>query len=315
MEHAVEHRGKRFANAINVLQRQRRIAQLAILQLSAHQLFYKPFNRLRRRIWHGTHRGFDGVRQHDNGAFLAGRPRSIIAEVRDIHSFSIRLLQRLMVEEHHRRIAMVLHNNLLNLRGQVIFLRQLQAVPGMGRNNGRRNIGIGAIVRVFSHLIFLEIQRPLQFANIMEVGARARKQRICANFFCCRLGQVGHHNRMVICARSLNKQPTQKRLIGISQLQKLAGRSQIKHGFNHRLKANRQHAAEHTANHAPDGVVHHDRQVCGCHQSHCQHHAKVHQRHHKAAQYHAHALRPPLQEMHRYHAADQRGEHQVHQLR
>ena len=116
---------------------------------------------------------------------------------------------------------MMLLNHLEYLHGQMLLLGHLHAVPGMCGQYGRRYAGIGAVMGIVANLVFLEIKRPLELANIVIIRAYACQQRICADCAGGGVGQVGHDYGMVIGAGSLQQQPVQQRLIGIGQLQEL----------------------------------------------------------------------------------------------
>ena len=173
MEHALEHRRKGAANFADVLQRQGRVAQLTVVDLAPHQLSDKLLDGLGRGIGHGTDGGLHRVRQHDDGAFLGLGTAAVVAEIGNVHSLPVRLLQRLMVEVHHRRVAVMLDDDVLNFLGQMVLLGQHHAVPGMGGDNGGGNIGIGMLMRIFAQLVFFKVHGALQLADVVVIGSRA----------------------------------------------------------------------------------------------------------------------------------------------
>ena len=71
VEHAVEHRGEGLADARDVAQGQRRVVQLAVVELAAHELGDELADLLGRGVVHAAHGGLHGIGQHDDGAFLA----------------------------------------------------------------------------------------------------------------------------------------------------------------------------------------------------------------------------------------------------
>lgn len=78
-----------------------------------------------------------------------------------------------MIEEHDRRIAVVLHDDVLNLLGQAVLLGHDEAVAGVSGHDGGAHVGVGVLVGVVADLVFLEIQGALELADVVEIRARA----------------------------------------------------------------------------------------------------------------------------------------------
>ncbi len=269
-------------------------------------------NRLRRRVWNGADSRLHRICQHDDSAFLRRRTLTVIAEVGNVNRLAVRHLQRLVIEEHDGRIAVVLHDNRLDFARQMILLRQQKSVMRMRRHDGGGHIRIGSVVRVFAHLIFLEIQRTLKLADVMEIRARTCQERIRADFFRRRLRQIRDDNRMMIRARSLKQQPSQQRLIRVRQFEQFAWCRQIERRFKHRLESHRNQTAEDTASGRPDRVIHRIEQIAGGHQSDRQNDNHVQHCRNHAGDHHAYALRLVLEETHHDHAGHDAAHHQVH---
>ena len=312
MEHAAQHGGEGLADAVDVQQGQGGIAQLTVLDLAAHEALNEPLNGLGRGIRHGAHGGLNGVRQHHDSALLGGRSGAAIAEVLDIHRLAVRLLERLMVEVHHRGIAVMLDDDPLNLRRQVEALGQGQAIGGMGRQDGGGNIGIRAVMGVIAALVLLEVQRALELADIMEIRAGTGQERIGADSFRRRLGQVRHDDGVMIGAGGFHQQTAQQGLIRIGQLQELGGRRQVEGRLEHRLESDCDQAADHAARHRPHRIGHGVVQIRCRHEAMGQHQRHVHAGHQHAADDGSHTLGFAGEELHGNHAADDAGHQEGH---
>ena len=315
MEHAIQDLAERFANRVDIAQSQRRIAELPVLQLAADKALNELLNRLGRGVRDGAHRRLDGVRQHDDGALLRRRALTVIAEIGNINRLAVRHLQGFVVEVHHGGVAVMLHDNHLDFRRQVVFLRQRQTIAGMRRNNRGGYIWVGAVVRVIAHLVFLEVQRALEFPDVMEIRACARQQRIRADFLRRRFRQIRHHNRVVIRSGRFQQQTAQQRLIRVRQFQQLRGRGEVERRLEHGLEADGNQAAQNAARHRPHGVVHHAGYIVGGHQAHGEDNDHIHHRDNHARNHHADTLRLILQVLHGDDAGDDAREYQMHHFR
>lgn len=209
----------------------------------------------------------------------------------------------------------MLHDNRLDFRRQVVFLRQRQTIAGVRGDNRGGYIRVGSVVRVVAHLVFLEVQRALEFPDVMEIRARARQQRVRADFLRRRFRQIRHHNRVVICAGRFQQQAAQQRLIRIRQFQQLRGRGEVERRLEHGLEADGNQAAQNAARHRPHGVVHHAGYIVGGHQAQGEDDDHVHHRRNHAGNHHAHALRLILQIPHGDRAGNNAREYQMHHFR
>ena len=73
----------------------------------------------------------------------------------------------------------MLKDNALDFRGNMFLLCHQHTVPRMTDQDGGGNIRIRMLMRIVSVLVFLEIHRPFQLADIMIIGSGARQERIC----------------------------------------------------------------------------------------------------------------------------------------
>ena len=315
MEHALKHRRKGAAYFADVLQRQGRVVQLTVVDLAPHQFGDELLDGLGRGIGHGTDGSLHRVRQHDDGAFLGLGTAAVVAEIGNVHSLPVRLLQRLMVEVHHRRVAVMLDDDILNFLRQMILLGQHHAVPGMGGDNGGGNIGIGMLVRIFAQLVFLKVHGALQFADVVVIGSRAAQQGIGPHRFRRRLGQIGHDDGVVIGAGGFDHQPAQNGLIGVGQLQQLGRGRQTEHRLHQRVQRDAQHRRHHGGQGAPQGVVHHHPHGVVSHKADGEDDDHIGKAGQEAAQQHLLAVGLPMKNDDHQKAGDKRNEQKVHDLR
>ena len=311
MEHAVEHRGKGVADARDVAQGQRRVVQLAVVELAAHELGDELADLLGGGVVHAAHGGLHGIGQHDDGAFLALGPAAVVAEIRDIDGLTVGLLQGLVVEEHDRRVAVVLHDDVLNLLGQAVLLGHDEAVAGMRGDDGGAHVGVGVLMRVVADLVFLEIQGPLELADVVEIRARAGQQGIAAHGLGGGLGEVGHDDAVVVGARRLDQQAAQQGVVGIAQLQELSRGGQVEEGLRQRVQRDAQHRGQQRAAGAPQGVCEHVGHGGIGHETDGQDDDDVGDGRHDAAQQHLLAVGPAADDAHGQQAADEGGEQEV----
>ena len=180
MEYAGQHGRERTANLFKVVERQVRAIELPVVQLAANDFANQRVDFLGIRIRQRARRRLDAVRHHDHRGFARLRARALVAECRNVHLIAIEL-QRLIIEEHHRTIAVVLANNIDHRLRNARLLRHRRAVARMRGQNRSGYAGIGAVVRIIAHLVFLKIHRPLEFADIMVIRADAGEQSVRAD--------------------------------------------------------------------------------------------------------------------------------------
>ena len=77
---------------------------------------------------------------------------------------------------------MMLQDNVLDLLRNMFFLGQQRTIHRMACNDCSGNIRIRPFMRIVAGLVFLEISGPLQFSDIMVIGAGPRKIRIGLDF-------------------------------------------------------------------------------------------------------------------------------------
>ena len=311
MEHAVEHRGEGLADARDVAQGQRRVVQLAVVELAAHELGDELADLLGRGVVHAAHGGLHGIGQHDDGAFLALGPAAVVAEIRDIDGLAVGLLQGLVIEVHDRRIAVVLHDDVLNLLGQAVLLGHDEAVAGVGGHDGGAHVGVGVLVGVVADLVFLEIQGALELADVVEIRARAGQQGVAAHGLGGGLGQIGHDDAVVIRARRLNQQAAQQGMVGIAQLQELCRGGQVEEGLHQRVQRDAQHRGQQRAARAPQGVCEHVGDGGIGHKPDGEDDDDVGDGREDAAEQHLLAVGPAADDAHGQQPADEGGEQEV----
>ena len=311
VEHALEHGGEGLTDPLHILQGQGRIVQLAVVQLALHQLVDEILNGLGRGVGHAAHGGLHRIRQHDDGAFLGLGPFAIVAEIGDIHPGVAGLLGGLVVEIHHRGIAVMLCNDVLDLHRQTVLLGQHKTIPGVGRNDGGGHIGIGVLMGVVPDLILLEIQGPLQLADIVEIGAGPGQQLVGIHAFGSSLRQIGHDDAVVIGAGGLDQQPPQQRMIGVAQLHQLGGGGQIEQALHQRVEGHAENGRTCGSRAAPDGVSGHIVQGGVGHKAHDQDQGSVDHRRDDTAQQDLLTVGLAAHDQQHGKAADQRGHDDV----
>ena len=97
-----------------------------------------------------------------------------------------------------RGIAMMLADDVNDRLRNALLLSHHAAVTGVRRQNGGGNARIGAVMGIVAHLVFLEVERALELAHVVVVGAYAGQHAVGADCVGGGLGQVGHYYRVVI---------------------------------------------------------------------------------------------------------------------
>ena len=200
-----------------------------------------------------------------------------------------------MIEVEHRRIAVVLADQIDDRDGQPVFLPQRHAVAHVRDEDLRRHLRLGVVVRVLAHLVLLEVVGALELADVMIVCAHAHEQRVRSDGLRRGLGNVGDDDRVVIGARRLDHQPAQQRLVGVGQLQQLGGRHQVERGLQQRLDAHADDGGHKAAQRGEERAVEHGLDVVVRQDAHAQHNAQIAHAHQQAGDEQAHARGAPAQ--------------------
>ena len=294
MEHAVEHLRKGLTHALHIAERDGRLVQLAVLDLSAHELADHLRDAVGRGIGHGAHGCLDGIGHHQHGSLARLRLGPVVAEVLDVRLLAAGF-ERLVVEVEHRRVAVVLTDQVDDRGGQAVFLSQRRAVAHVRDEDLRRHLRLGVVVRVLAHLILLEVVGPLELADVVVVCAHSHEQRVRADGLCGGLGDVGDDDRVVIGARRLDHQPAQKRLIGIGQLQQLGGRHQVECSLQQRLNAHADDGGHKAAQRGEERAIEHGLNIVVRQNAHAQYDTQIAYAHEQAGDEQAHARSAPAQ--------------------
>jgi len=112
------------------------------------------------------------------------------------------------------------------------------------------------VIRV--RLVFNEILRFFQLADIMVVRADLGKQSIGADCFSRRFRERRNDNAVMICARRFNNHLLKKRLVEIGQLQQFDIRNKTEQAFKQRRDPRHKNAGHDTADESHDQS---DRQI------------------------------------------------------
>ena len=206
---------------------------------------------------------------------------------------------------------MVLHDDILNLLGQAVLLGHDEAVAGVRGDDGGAHVGVGVLVGVVADLVFLEVQGPLELADVVEIRARAGQQGIAAHGLGGGLGEVGHDDAVVVGARRLNEQAAQQGVVGVAQLQQLCGGGQVEEGLHQRVQRDAQHRGQQGAAGAPQGVGEHVGHGGIGHEADGEDDDDVGDGRQDAAQKHLLAVGPAADDAHGEQPADEGGEQQV----
>ena len=150
---------------------------------------------------------------------------------------------------------MMLQNNILYFRRQMVLLRDQGTVSRMGCKDGRRYVRIGVFMGIAAALILAEISRALQFADIMIISTCTGQVCVGSDFVCSRFGKIRNNDGMMICPRSFKHQTFHQRLIRICNLQQTTGRCKMENSFEYRLKCYGQDTAEKASGKCPYACV------------------------------------------------------------
>ena len=277
MEHAGEYRCEGGADLVQIAEGQRGVVQLPVVHLFAHQLANQLFHLFRAGVGQRAGGRLNGVGQHDHSGLLAPGARPLVSEGGDVNVLAVEL-DGLVVEVEHQRIAVVLADDVDHGDGDALLGGHLCAIPGMGGENGGGDAGIGAVVGIVAHLVFLEVHGALELAHVVIICADAGQQTVSAHRRRAGLGQVGDDDGVVVGARRFHQQPPQQRLVGIGQFDELGIGGQVEQPLQQRLKADGQHGAEHAAADGPARVGDGRAQIRTRHQTDGQYDGKIHQR-------------------------------------
>ena len=140
--------------------------------------------------------------------------------------------------------------------------------------------GLSLFMAIFLHTdIFNKIERFADFADIVIIGRHPGEQRIGADGFGRRLGQVADNNGMVIGTWSLYHQFAQHRGIHIGKFQQLDIGRIFEQGFHQRHQAgDQQRAKEATGKTKASLIKHLDIETAPRNELRGQHHTNIGQR-------------------------------------
>ena len=153
----------------------------------------------------------------------------------------------------------------------MVIARKGHAVARVRNDDLRGGIGIGFVQAVFrAKLVFLKIHGAAQLAHIVIIAAHARKQGIGPDGLRRGLGQIGHHDGVVVGAGGFQQQPAHQRMIGVGQLHQLGGGRQVEQRLQQRLNSQTENSSDARPAHGFQRVGQHAAHAAG-HQAQRQH--------------------------------------------
>ena len=247
---------ERLPDPFDIAQGQVALVELAVIEpLLDDPRDHRPDGHLVAR-GQGTDRGLHAVGQHDQGRLARLRLGADVAVARLVHRLGRLValggalpaerrggeLPSPSVEVADERGPVMLRDERDERLGQVRPVGNVDPVRHVALEDLGGRLRIELVVDVVAAgLVLDERQRVGQLPHIVVVGCHAGKQRIRTNRLGRPLGQVGHHDRVVVRAGRLHEQPAEQLLGWVGQLQQLERREDSEHVAQHRERADRGH--------------------------------------------------------------------------
>ena len=212
--------GELGLDAVELVQRQRALIELAISDARAHQPVDQGANPLGRGILQGAGRRFDRVGEHDDRRLPGLRLRTRIGKVPQV-DVEVRLLLSSLVQEVRDRLrAVVLADEVLDGGGQTRLLGQPESLPHVLLDHLRTSRRMQTVVGVPSaRLILHEVLRLLRLADVVVIRAHPSEQCVGTDRRAGGLREVRHADRVRVRARGLLRELPEKRAIQVRELQ------------------------------------------------------------------------------------------------
>lgn len=119
--------------------------------------------------------------------------------------------------------AMMLLDDVYDLRTEPVFSGLFYPVLHMCNKDKRAHAGLKFIVRVRAAKLVLDeiarFGRLVHFPNIVIVGPDSRQEGICSDLLCRGLGDIAHHDGVVVGPWRFHGHLLQEGMIEICQLQ------------------------------------------------------------------------------------------------
>ena len=242
--------------------------EVALLELPVHEPLLDDVadelvDLLRRHALEAARRAFDGIREADDRAFARLRARAGVAKallahlgqvfLAHVHDLSagariLLLLQRAFVKIVNLRRAVVLLDDVDDLQIQPVLEREIHALFDMRdddqRAHGRREFVVR--VAVAPH-VFGEIVGLHELADVVEIRAHPAHCGVGPDGLGRGLGEIRHHQAVVIRPRRLDGQALEQRVVQVAQLQPGDVRGDAEDALKNRQDQRGQQRRDHAA--------------------------------------------------------------------
>ena len=209
MVHAGQDADEFRLHHVDLLQRERRLIELAGAELGSYDVIDRFLDLLGCEILEHTQRGLDRIGQHRDGGLDRARPRTGVAIVFPARG-PVTLLLGAVVEIGDLAGAMMLRDERGHDRGEASLLGKGEPVGHVALDDLRRLRRRNLVMRVAAaRLVFDEIQRVAEFPDVVVVAAHAAQQAVRPDTVARRFDEVRHRHAVGVRPRRLERQASQ----------------------------------------------------------------------------------------------------------
>ena len=280
MHHVEEGEAEAGGQLFDVGQGQRTLVEQAFVHFALDDFIDQILDALRSRALQAARGTLHGIGQTNDAAFLGLRIRSGITEIFLLHGRNIlgtkvhdlaaeprvlRLALGAVVKEAHRRVPVVLADDIDHQVVEFVFQSEVDAFLHVRNNDERTHGRREIVVRIDpAGRVLGEIFRLHHFADIVEVGADAANRRIRPDRFGAGFGEVGHGEAVMVSAGRFEGHALEQRVIEIGRLQPRNVRGDAENVLEHGQDAAHQDGGAHAdpeggeglpSDHAPIGQL------------------------------------------------------------
>src|SRR5688572_10833690 len=213
--HAREHPGELLLHCLELRLRDRRFAQLSLVDALADDALHHLANALRRGIIQNPRGCLGAVSEHHDRGLDALRRRARVRELRRVRRRAVALLC-LLEEIGDGTRAVVFADEWDDASRKLVLLGQLESFHDMVADDRRAGRRLELVVRVTAlRLVLDEVLGLLQLADVVIERTDPREQPVRADRIGGALGEVRDGDRVRVRARRFEREAAQQRPVEV----------------------------------------------------------------------------------------------------